>query len=719
MVSQKQRSSIDATLLLQNFIQKQKGKGKKIVSSVFLDLQGCFDRVTPAVLLKILFELKMPLSLRRLVASFLSQRKIRLYFDGLLLEARDVTGSPQGSPLSPILSQIFLRDLYFRAEFRNGFSISSYLQLSYVDDYSATVASNSVAKNTRMLRAITEDLFSQAKEKGMPFNPSKTELIHFTTSHKASSESGILVLPDGSRVKPKKVVRYLGIWFDAALRFTTHVEKRMNSAMTVFQGLARLRNARRGLSFKGFRTLYLACITTIADYGVPVWWKGLGQTVALTAKFQKLQNLLTRRLLGAFSRSPSRALELESGLLPPEIRFEYILRRYGARFLKVLDNHPIKAEVSKVLRDENKTMDDFEPNTTLLRIIARLRTVVPVWTIETPPAEWEAPWSEPIQAEVVITKVDKKKARTAHLALVQELDYTSTKVFYTDGSQGVPPGQKNKTNSAAIVQVHETRPKAVRTWNLGAYVEVADAELFAIQQALQAAIDGEPHTERVFIFSDSQAAIQRLSGWNPLAVKARSLAAQLARQGCKTGISWCPSHVNIPGNELADKLAKKALSKAPSDSWISFSYIKRQIKATTLELWKKQWESSAEIDRTGLGKLYRQISRYSLRFHTKVNFDFQSTWPIYIQLKTGVGPFKRYLYLIGKSDTALCPCGSGAQQTSLHILMHCARFRALRSEYLRKRVQPFNATTLFCTKVGKKALLEFLQASQLERSLAM
>lgn len=88
-----------------------------------------------------------------------------------------------------------------------------------------------------------------------------------------------------------------------------------------------------------------------------------------------------------------------------------------------------------------------------------------------------------------------------------------------------------------------------------------------------------------------------------------------------------------------------------------------------------------------------------------------SNWPIYIQLKTGVGPFKRYLYLIGKSETALCPCGSGAQQTSLHIIMHCARYRALRSEHLRRRVQPFNATTLFCTNVGKKALLEFLQVN--------
>ena len=78
----------------------------------------------------------------------------------------------------------------------------------------------------------------------------------------------------------------------------------------------------------------------------------------------------------------------------------------------------------------------------------------------------------------------------------------------------------------AIVQVHETRPKAVRSWNLGAYVEVADAELFAIQRALQAATDITPCTKRLFIFSDSQAAIQKLSGWNSLAVKARTVVEQ-------------------------------------------------------------------------------------------------------------------------------------------------------------------------------------------------
>lgn len=71
-----------------------------------------------------------------------------------------------------------------------------------------------------------------------------------------------------------------------------------------------------------------------------------------------------------------------------------MVRRYCIRFLKFLDNYAIKAEVSKILRDKNKTVDSFEPSTTLLKIIARSRAVVPAWTLETPVAEWEAPWSE-------------------------------------------------------------------------------------------------------------------------------------------------------------------------------------------------------------------------------------------------------------------------------------------------------------------------------------
>ena len=180
-----------------------------------------------------MLDLGFPLPIRRFIASFLTGRKIRLYFDGLLLNSISITGSPQGSPLSPILSQIFLRDLIFQVLLPRGATIEQALQISYIDDFSISVASNSVLNNTRALEAISEDLFSKATEKGMPFNGSKSELIHFTTQAKASKPKVEEVLPGSQRIKPLKVVRYLGVWFDIKLTFRTYVEKRLNLAVAV------------------------------------------------------------------------------------------------------------------------------------------------------------------------------------------------------------------------------------------------------------------------------------------------------------------------------------------------------------------------------------------------------------------------------------------------------------------------------------------------------
>jgi hypothetical protein len=69
------------------------------------------------------------------------------------------------------------------------------------------------------------------------------------------------------------------------------------------------------------RQLYLACITSIADYGVPIWWKGQKN---LLERYQKLQNNMLRKILGAFKTSSIAAMEVEASILSVEIRFEKI-----------------------------------------------------------------------------------------------------------------------------------------------------------------------------------------------------------------------------------------------------------------------------------------------------------------------------------------------------------------------------------------------------------
>ena len=65
------------------------------------------------------------------------------------------------------------------------------------------------------------------------------------------------------------------------------------------------------------RQLYQTCITAISDYGSEIWWN---DQKSYAQKFQKLQNLGLRKILGAFKTSPTSAMEIEANIQPIKIR---------------------------------------------------------------------------------------------------------------------------------------------------------------------------------------------------------------------------------------------------------------------------------------------------------------------------------------------------------------------------------------------------------------
>ncbi len=133
-------------------------------------------------------------------------------------------------------------------------------------------------------------------------------------------------------------LRWLGIHLDSKLNFKSHVERRVNEATRVFHQIARLANTERGLSFQAIRQLYIACTTTIADFGVQIWWNNQKN---LLEKFQKLQNYVIKKITGAFKTLSTKALELEALTPPPEIRFQKLCQNYAIRIMRMYRSHPI------------------------------------------------------------------------------------------------------------------------------------------------------------------------------------------------------------------------------------------------------------------------------------------------------------------------------------------------------------------------------------------
>ena len=178
MGGRKQRSAIDAILLLQDFTERQIAKNK-IVTSVFLDVMGAFDRIQADKLCQILSEKKLPPSFVSWVQSFLSGRKISLLFDGQLSQPYHVTGAPQGSPISPLLFLLYLSPLFPPVP-RKGL-----LEISFVDDISISYSSYSVKKNISQLQDYLSNLFTKADSLSITFEKSKTELVHFSRKKQA------------------------------------------------------------------------------------------------------------------------------------------------------------------------------------------------------------------------------------------------------------------------------------------------------------------------------------------------------------------------------------------------------------------------------------------------------------------------------------------------------------------------------------------------------
>ena len=95
-------------------------------------------------------------------------------------------------------------------------------------------------------------------------------------------------------------------------------------------------------------------------------------------------------------------------------------------------------------------------------------------------------------------------------------------------------------------------------------MKVFDAELFAIEKAFKLALDQMSfYTKDIWVFSDSQAAIQRIQKSDVNADQSHVLAIEnwtakiKAKYQVNIHLSWISEHMNIKDNELADQITKK------------------------------------------------------------------------------------------------------------------------------------------------------------------
>src|SRR6201996_2025153 len=234
------RSVMDLVAAFTHDVEAAMAAGQE-VTMVTMDVQGAFDALLKKRLLRRMTNQGWPLALLKLINAFLSGRKVRVRLEKETTCDYDVScGTPQGSPLSPVLYMLYLAELL---------SQDPTLRFGYADDICLYRATHSLDQNVALLAKDVQSIIDWGNDNKIFFAPEKLEMIHLTK--KSGDYAPDCTVNDDLTIHPittapkegdQPALRWLGVWFDRKLTFKRHVAERAGNARKVahhIRGLAR------------------------------------------------------------------------------------------------------------------------------------------------------------------------------------------------------------------------------------------------------------------------------------------------------------------------------------------------------------------------------------------------------------------------------------------------------------------------------------------------
>jgi len=275
------------------------------VSSLFLYVKGGFDNVCPNKLAYTLTKGGVSTYLLAWVKSFLSKRQCRLICQGAPKVFCPVAvGTPQGSPISPLLFVLYIASLHP--------TIPQGLAISYVDDLTLTVGSHSVRSNIRALQYFFSLIQRRGADLGMAFSVPTTELIHWRTPKDRSDVSFAPIVINDMLFPPSQAVRWLDYWLTPTIQCSVYFLRRLVLAKASFTSIRQLSAAGKGLSCWCKRKLVFGAILPILTYG----WDLFVQDAATLRKLDSFWHGVLRWTTNRFYTTALGALYREASLPP-------------------------------------------------------------------------------------------------------------------------------------------------------------------------------------------------------------------------------------------------------------------------------------------------------------------------------------------------------------------------------------------------------------------
>ena len=360
------------------------------VSVLLFDIQGFYDNIQSSRVVHLFLIFGFPSSVVGWMSSFLSHRSATLEFNGWTSDLISLTGgTPQGSPLSPIVSAVYTAPLLCTAKQWPDCSLNL-----YVDDGGLTASGPTHRSSATKVASWFEYVSRWLLDVGLRTDPEKTEYITFfnprCAAHLVGRPISHLALRDAANgmisIPRATSVRYLGVFFTFNLSWELHVHTMANCARSTIRALHILGNSIRGLDFANWRKVFHAIVLPVLTYGSPLWATG-SRIKSLVNIAQVAQNDALRRISGCFRTTPTEPLHHLLAILPIKLTLDKLNRSFSDRLKRLPPSHALRTITS---HNPAACWPEFQSRVPS-SLLSLLPMAFPPFTAPTLTSEWSHP----------------------------------------------------------------------------------------------------------------------------------------------------------------------------------------------------------------------------------------------------------------------------------------------------------------------------------------
>ena len=208
--------------------------------AAFLDIEGAFNNVTTLAIQQALTDLDVEEYINNWLVNMLKSRIVTANLGNSVKSKQVGRGTPQGGVISPLLWLIVINSILIDLD-RKGIKV-----VAYADDVVILVSGLFPDVISDIMSTALGLLDNWATVSGLGVNPSKTELVLFTTKTKIPS----FKLPrlKNCEIPLSNNAKYLGIILDSKLSWKLNTQHRVKRATVAYYTCRKMFGRKWGLS---------------------------------------------------------------------------------------------------------------------------------------------------------------------------------------------------------------------------------------------------------------------------------------------------------------------------------------------------------------------------------------------------------------------------------------------------------------------------------------